>query len=106
MSPGQRARRTGALPRHGHKRSDAVRRLFLDRFVFSLRGPRERGHGAAVARHGLGVDARQGHVFGERSGTAVPGQQQTQPRVQRVRVATPFVQRASRSRGSAFVICG
>lgn len=77
MSPGQRARRPVALSGHGHERSDAVRRLFFDRFVLGFRGPRERGHGAPIARDWLGVDACQRDFLGERSGRiAVPRQQQ------------------------------
>jgi len=107
MPPGQRAGRPVALSRHGHERPDAVRRLFLDRLVvFGLRRPRQRGHGTAVAGHRFGVDVGQRHVLDERPGTAaVPRQQQPQPRVQRVRVATPLVQRASRLHRPALVVC-
>lgn len=108
MSPGQRARRPVALAGHGHERSDAVRRLFFDRLVLGLRGPRERGHGTPVAGHRLvGVDAGQRHVLGERPGriVAVPGQQQPQPGVQRVRVATPLAQRSPRFHRPALVVC-
>jgi len=59
MSSGQRATRTVALSGHGHEGSDTVGRLFFDRFVFGLRGSRERRHGAPIARHRLRVDARQ-----------------------------------------------
>jgi len=105
MSSGQRATRTVALSGHGHERSDAVGRLFFDRFVFGLRGPRERGHGAPVARHRLRVDARQWHVLRKWSGIVVSRQQQSKSCIQSVRVATPLVQRSTRFHVSAFVVC-
>ena len=107
MSPGQRTRRPVALPGHGHERSDAVRRLFFDRLVLGLRGPRERGHGTPIARHRLRVYASQRHFLGERPGrvVAVPRQQQPQPGVQRVRVATPLAQRSTRFHRSTLVVC-
>lgn len=136
VSPGQRAGRTVAVPRHGHERPDAVGRLFLDgrrgggrgaRYrggggggdgdgggglvVFRLRGPGERGHGTPVAGHGLGRAAarRRGRrrVVRERPAPVVPGQQQPQPGVQRVRVAAPQVRRgrSAAGLGAGLVVC-